>query len=81
LTETKSLALKIFDRIISWFFLSVIVISLFGIVLTISGFPETYLFINPLTMFLASGILASFLTFYFTRRELEEEWNRQRGVV
>jgi hypothetical protein len=49
--------------------------------LTISGFPETYLFINPLIMFLASGILASFLTFYFTRRELEEEWNRQRGVV
>lgn len=81
LTETKSLAFKIFDRIVSWFFLSVIAISLFGIVLMVSGFPETYLFINPLTMFLASGILSSFFTFYFTRRELEEEWKRQQGVV
>jgi uncharacterized membrane protein len=81
LTETKSLAFEIFDRIISWFFLFAIVISLFGIVLMVSGFPETYLFINPLTMFLASGILSCFFTFYLTRKELEEEWNRQQGVA
>jgi hypothetical protein len=66
---------------ISWFFLFVILFSLLGIALILSGFPETYLFINLPTMSLASGILSCFFTFHFTRKELEKEWNRQRGVA
>jgi len=81
LTETKSLVFKIFDRLVSWFFLFVILLSLLGIVLIVSGFSETHRFINPPTMFLTSGILSCFLTFYFTRKDLEKEWNRQLGVV
>jgi len=81
LTETKSLGFKIFYRIVCWFFLIVIIITLFEIIFIVYGFPEIHLFINPSTTFLASGILACFCTFYFTRRELEEERNEQRGVA
>ncbi|MDH5624458.1 MAG: hypothetical protein OEY39_08335 [Candidatus Bathyarchaeota archaeon] len=81
MTETKSLAFKVFDRLISWFFLFVILFSLLGIALTLSGFPETYLFINPPTMLLASGILSCFFTFNFLRKELEKEWNSQLGPI
>jgi uncharacterized membrane protein YqjE len=59
----------------------VILFSLLGIVLIIAGFPEAYRFINPTAMFLASGILSCFFTFYFTRKELEKEWNEQLGVA
>jgi hypothetical protein len=81
LTETKKLGFKIFYRIVSRFFLLAIAITLFEIVFIVSGFPEIHLFINPSTTFLASGILACFCTFYSTRRELEEERNRQLGAA
>jgi len=81
LTETKKLGFKIFYRMVSWFFLLTIAITLFEIVFIASGFPEIHLFINPSTTFLASGILACFCTFYSTRRELEKERNRQLGVA
>jgi hypothetical protein len=80
LTETKNLGFKIFYRIVSWFFLITIAITLFEIVFIVSGFPEIHLFINPSTTFLASGILACFCTFYSTKRELEEERDEQLGV-
>ena len=81
LTETKNLGFKIFYRIVSWFFLLVIAITLLEIVFIASGYPEIHLFINPSTTFLSSGILACFCTFYFTRKELEEEWNRQQEAA
>ena len=81
MTETKNLGFKIFYRIVSWFFLLAIAITVFELVLVVSGFPEIHLFINPSTTFLASGILACFCTFYSTRRELEEERNGQLGVA
>jgi len=81
LTETKKIGFKIFYRMVSWFFLLVIAITLFEIVFIVSGFPEIHLFINPSTTFLASGILACFCTSYLTRRELEEEQNEQLALA
>ena len=81
LAETKKTGFKIFHRIVSFFFLLVIAITLFEIILILSGFPEIHLFINPTTTFLVSGILSCFCTFYFTRSELEKERNGQLGTA
>ena len=73
MAKTKSLALKTLDRLLSWFFMFETLLLILGISLIISGFRETYLFINPLTMVLIPGIFSCFVTFHFTRKELEEE--------
>jgi len=81
LTKTKSLAFKTLNRLFSWFFISETLLLMLGIALIVSGFRETYRFINPLTLFLIPGILSCFSTFYLTRKELEKEWNEQLGTV
>jgi len=73
LPTPKSLVLKILDRLISWFFLFVILFSMLGIVMILSGFPEIYGFISSPAMFLTSGIFSCLFTFHLTRKELEKE--------
>jgi len=61
------------NRLISWFFLFVILFSMTGIVMILSGYPEIYRFISSPAMFLTSGMFSCFFTFHFTRKELEME--------
>ena len=79
LTKTISLALKILNRLFSWFFIFEVLLFMLAIVLTLYGFSETYRFINLPTMAIVPGILSCFLTFHFTRRELEAEWEKVRA--
>jgi hypothetical protein len=81
LVATENLGFKIFYKLITCFFLFAIAITISELVIIASGFPEIHLFINPSTTFIASGILACFYTFYFTKKELEEESNKQLRVA
>jgi len=81
LTATENLGFKIFYRLVTSFFLFAIAITMVELVFIVSGFPEIHLFINPSTTFLASGMLACFYTFHLTKKELEEESNKQLRVA
>jgi len=81
LTKTKSHVLAILNRLISWFFLFVILFSMLGMVLILSGFPEIYHFISSPAMLLASGLFSCLFTFHFTRKELEKERNEEPEVA
>jgi hypothetical protein len=81
LTATENLGFKIFYRLVASFFIFAIAITLFELVFIVSGFPEIHLFINPSTTFLTSGMLACFYTFHLTKKELEEESNKQFRVA
>jgi len=81
LSTPKNLVFKTLNRLISWFFLFVILFSMLGMVLILSGFPEIYHFISSPAMLLASGLFSCLFTFHFTRKELEKERNEQLGVA
>jgi len=81
LTKTKSHVLAILNRLISWFFLFVILFSMLGMVLILSGFPEIYHFISSPAMLLASGLFSCLFTFHFTIKELEKERNEEPEVA
>ena len=77
MTERKSLALKTVDRIFVWFFLFLIVLSLFGIGLMMFGLPGIFLFLNPSILFVASVIFSCFCAMIFaivdSRREKTQD--------
>jgi hypothetical protein len=81
LTATENLGFKIFYRLVASFFLFAIAITLVELVFIVSGFPEIHLFINPSTTLLTSGMLACFYTFHLTKKEVEEESNKQLRVT
>jgi hypothetical protein len=81
LTATENLGFKIFYRLVTSFFLFAIAITMFELVFIVFGFPEIHLFINPSTTVLTAGMLACFYTFHLTKKELEEESNKQLRVA
>ncbi len=73
MNETIRPALKMLTRLLSWFFIFEVLLLMLGIVLVLNGFPETRRFINFPTMIIIPGTLSCYLTFHFTRKELENE--------
>jgi len=73
MTERKSLVLKTVNRIFAWFFLFLIILSLFGIALIASGLPGIYLFLNPSILFVASGIFSCSCALFFAIIDLKKK--------
>ena len=73
MTERKSLVLKTVNRIFAWFFLFLIMLSLFGIALIMFGLPGTYLFLNPAILFAASGIFSFSCAVIFAIMDLKKK--------
>jgi hypothetical protein len=71
MTEKKSLALKTVNRMFVWFFLFLILISVFGIALMIFGLPGIFLFLNPYILFVASVIFSCFFAIIFALVDLK----------
>ena len=70
MTERKSLALKMVNRILVWFFLFLILLSVFGIALMMFGLPGIFLFLNPSILFVASVIFSCFFAIIFAVMDL-----------
>jgi len=73
MTEKKSLALKTVNRMFVWFFLFLILISVFGIALMIFGLPGIFLFLNPYILFVASVILSCLFAIIFALVDLRRD--------
>jgi hypothetical protein len=73
MTEKKSLALKTVNRMFVWFFLFLILISVFGIALMIFGLPGIFLFLNPYILFVASVIFSCFFAIIFALVDLRRD--------
>ena len=65
MTERKSLALKMVNRILVWFFLFLILLSVFGIALMMFELPGIFLFVNPYILFVGSVIFSCFFAIIF----------------
>jgi len=73
MTEKMSLALKTVNRILVWFFLFLILLSVFGIALMIFELPGILLFLNPYILFAASVIFSCFFAIIFALIDLRRD--------
>jgi hypothetical protein len=76
--KNDSLVRKTVGRIFAWFFLFLIIISLFGIALIIFGLPGIYLFLNPSLLLVVSAIFSCCCATIFSIVDLKK--NRTANV-